>query len=35
MEIGNGIQALVTYAKFSKMTEKEYNHKYQKLSGVL
>ena len=31
MEIGNGVQALVTYAKFDKMDEKEYKHKYQKL----
>ena len=31
MEIGNGVEALVTYAKFDKMDEKEYKHKYQKL----
>ncbi len=31
MEIGNGIQALVTYAKFPKMDEAEFKHKYQKL----
>ncbi len=31
MEIGNGIQALVTYAKFPKMNEAEFKHKYQKL----
>ena len=31
MEIANGVQALVTYAKFEKMDELEYKHKYQKL----
>ncbi|MBS7021097.1 MAG: DUF2779 domain-containing protein [Firmicutes bacterium] len=31
MEIGNGIDALVTYANFPKYQEKEYAHKYQKL----
>lgn len=31
MEIGNGVEALVTYAKFPQMNEKEFNHKYQKL----
>lgn len=31
MEIGNGIEALITYAKFGKLLPKDYNHKYQKL----
>ncbi len=31
MEIGNGTEALVTYAKFPKMDKAEYEHKYQKL----
>lgn len=31
MEIGNGVEALVAYASFPKMTPKEYTHKYQKL----
>ena len=31
MEIGNGMEALVTYAKFPKMDKLEYEHKYQKL----
>ena len=31
MEIGNGVQALVTYAKFPSMDKKEYDYKYQKL----
>lgn len=31
MEIGNGTEALVTYAKFPKMSEEEYKYKYQKL----
>ena len=31
MEIGNGVDALVTYASFPKMNEKEFHHKYQKL----
>lgn len=31
MEIGNGIDALVTYANFPKYKEREYEHKYQKL----
>ena len=31
MEIGNGIEALVTYANFLKMDKSEYNYKYQKL----
>ena len=31
MEIGNGVEALVTYAKFPTMNEKEFKHKYSKL----
>lgn len=31
MEIGNGVEALVTYAKFPKMDKIEYDYKYQKL----
>ena len=31
MEIGNGGEALITYAKFSTMDKKEYEHKYKKL----
>lgn len=31
MDIGNGIDALVTYARFAKMDEKEFAHKYEKL----
>lgn len=31
MEIANGVQALVTYAKFPSMDKKEYDYKYQKL----
>lgn len=31
MDIGNGVQALVTYAKFPNMNKKEYKFKYQKL----
>ena len=31
MEIANGVQALVTYAKFPGMTKQEYDYKYQKL----
>ena len=31
MEIGNGVEALVTYANFPKLPEEEYKHKYQKL----
>ena len=31
MEIANGVEALVTYAKFPKMTQVEYEYKYQKL----
>jgi len=31
MDIANGVQALVTYAKFDKMDKKEYDYKYRKL----
>ncbi len=31
MEIANGVEALVTYAKFNNMTKEEYDYKYQKL----
>ena len=31
MEVGNGIEALITYARFSSMTEAEYTHSYEKL----
>ena len=31
MEIANGVEALVTYAKFNSMTKEEYDYKYQKL----
>lgn len=31
MEIGNGVEALVTYAKFDKLLPLDYKHKYQKL----
>lgn len=31
MEIGNGIEALVAYAKFPKLNPKDYEHKYKKL----
>jgi len=31
MEIANGVEALVTYAKFPKMDKIEYEYKYQKL----
>ena len=31
MEIGNGVEALVTYAKFPLMKEPDFKHKYQKL----
>ncbi len=31
MEIGNGVEALVTYAKFPKMNKNEYEYKYKKL----
>ena len=31
MDIANGVDALVTYAKFKQMDKKEYEYKYQKL----
>ena len=31
MEVANGVEALVTYARFPKMNELDYKHKYQKL----
>ena len=31
MEIGNGVEALVTYAKFPKMDKLDFEHKYKKL----
>lgn len=31
MEIGNGVEAMIAYATFPKLNEKEYNYKYQKL----
>ncbi len=31
MEIGNGVEALITYAKFPKMDKLDFEHKYQKL----
>lgn len=31
MEIGNGVEALITYARFNQMDQKEYTYKYQKL----
>lgn len=31
MEIGNGVEALVTYARFPKMDKLDYEHKYKKL----
>lgn len=31
MEIGNGVEALVTYAKFPKMDKLDYEYKYKKL----
>ena len=31
MEVSNGVEALATYAKFSKMDKTEYKHKYEKL----
>ena len=31
MEVGNGIDALITYANFPKMNELDYKHKYKKL----
>ena len=31
MDISNGVEALVTYAKFKTMNKQEYEYKYQKL----
>ena len=31
MEVANGVEALVTYARFPKMNKLDYDHKYQKL----
>ena len=31
MEVANGVQAMVTYAKFPKMDKLDFDHKYQKL----
>lgn len=31
MEIGNGVEALVAYATFPKLNEREFNHRYKKL----
>lgn len=31
MEIGNGVEAMIAYARFPKLNESEFNHKYQKL----
>lgn len=31
MEVANGVDAMVTYASFPKLTKKDYEHKYQKL----
>ena len=31
MEIGNGVEAMIAYAKFPKLNETEFKHKYQKL----
>ncbi len=31
MEIGNGVEALITYANFPKMDKLDFEHKYQKL----
>ena len=31
MEVGNGVEAMVTYASFSKLLPLDYKHKYQKL----
>ena len=31
MEVGNGVEAMVTYASFPKMLPLDYKHKYQKL----
>lgn len=31
MEIGNGVEAMIAYARFPKLNESEFKHKYQKL----
>ncbi|MBR3898099.1 MAG: DUF2779 domain-containing protein [Bacilli bacterium] len=31
MEVANGVEAMVTYAKFPKLNKKDFEHKYQKL----
>ena len=31
MEVGNGMEALITYAQFPTFTKEEYEHKYQKM----
>ena len=31
MEVANGVDAMITYASFPKLTKKDYEHKYQKL----
>ena len=31
MEIGNGVEALITYARFPKMDKLDFKHKYGKL----
>ena len=31
MEVANGVEAMVTYAKFPKLNKLDFNHKYQKL----
>ena len=31
MEVSNGVEAMITYAKFPKLNEKDFKHKYQKL----
>ncbi len=31
MEVANGVEAMVTYAQFPKLTKLDYEHKYQKL----
>ena len=31
MEVANGVEAMVTYAKFPKLTKLDYTHKYKKL----
>lgn len=31
MEVANGVEAMITYASFPKLNEKEYRHRYQKL----